>query len=85
MRVDQGADVIEQLRSVLNFVEDDRRAQSFKEGAWVTANAILNNAALSPEARRRLLDAAARQNEPEPAAEVSRGTTLALLVWSGPY
>jgi hypothetical protein len=45
----------------------------------VTANAILDNAVLSSEARQRLLGAAARQNESEPAASVSQATTLGLL------
>jgi hypothetical protein len=69
--------------------ENERRASDQAEAAIiadlacdtrsVTANAILDNTALRPEARQHLLGAAARQNEPEPATPVSQATTLKLL------
>ena len=41
-RVDQRADVTEELRSILNFIKHDGRSQLFEEGTWVAANPSLN-------------------------------------------
>ena len=41
-RIDQRADVTEELRSILNFIKHDGRSQLFEEGTWVTANPSLN-------------------------------------------
>jgi hypothetical protein len=54
-------------------------ADLFGDSPSVTANAILDNTALSEDARQRMLGAVARQNQPEPDAQVSQATTLALL------
>jgi hypothetical protein len=45
----------------------------------VTANAILDNAALTPDAKQRLLSAVAHTGEPEPSPRISQATALALL------
>ena len=52
MRVDQGANVIEQLRSVLNLVEDDRWVQALNEGARIAADAVLNVGVLEEDVLR---------------------------------
>ena len=54
-------------------------ADLFGDSSSVTANAVLDNTALSEEARQRLLGAAARQNQGEPDAQVSQAATLTLL------
>jgi hypothetical protein len=45
----------------------------------VTADSILDNATLSPNARRRMLDSVARSRRPEPPPDVSAETALKLL------
>jgi hypothetical protein len=54
-------------------------ANLFGDCPSVTANAILDNTALSEEARQRLLTAAERQKRSEPTAQVSQAATLSLL------
>ena len=69
--------------------EHERRASDEAEAAVmtdlagaepsVTADSILDNAALSPNARRRMLDAAAQSRRPAPAPGPSAETALKLL------
>jgi hypothetical protein len=78
------AEVADQRRE-----QQERRASDEAEGATVadlfgnspsvTGNAILDNAALSEDARQRMLGAVARQNQPEPDASASQTTALDLL------
>src|SRR5579872_6618920 len=42
MRVDQSANVIEQLGRVLDLIENDGRVQTVKKPAWIAADALPN-------------------------------------------
>jgi hypothetical protein len=69
----------QQERRASDEAESAILANLFGDSPSVTANAILDNTALSQDARQRMLGAVARQNQPEPEAQVSQAATLSLL------
>lgn len=69
----------EQAQSASDEAEDAIIADLLGDSPSVTSNSILDNPALSAQARERMLGAVARQNRVEPNAEISQAMAVDLL------